>query len=110
MRTTSSISNALYLWEEDEYQKEFLIELKEYLKGKLPQYKADEYPKTCCFDHLNDSENYRFEHFIDFCKLKRIDPYVAHRLFTVQYVCGCIECDCEYLHDICEKSRRENKL
>ena len=79
-------------------QKKFLIELKKYLISKLPQNKVDEYPKTHCFDHLNDSEDYRFKHFIDFCKLKRIDPYVAHRLFTVQY--GCMDCDCEYLRDI----------
>ena len=97
MKTKYSIWNGLWLWEDDGYRKEYLIELNKYLKSKLPQYKVDEYPKECCFDHWNDSERCRYKHFIDFCKLKRIDPYVAHRLFTIH---RCIDCDCQYLHEM----------
>lgn len=98
MKRTHGIWHALWLWEDDEYKKEFLIELNTYLKNKVPQKKVDEYPKACCFDHLSDSEDHRLKYFIEFCNLKRIDPYVAHRLFISRY--GCIDCDCQYMHDI----------
>jgi hypothetical protein len=79
-------------------QKKFLIELHKYLKSKLPHNKVDEYPRACIFDHFNESEYYRYKHFSDFCKLQRVDPYVAHRLLLIQH--GDLYCDCDYLHNM----------
>jgi len=98
MDISSSINEAFWLFEDDEFRRSFLFELHQYLKDQLPKNRADEYPKTCTFAS-SCTHCACINHFETFCISREVQPDVARHLFRLMYGPS-IDCDWEYFQQL----------